>query len=108
MAQVFMSYSRKDKDFVRQLNDALVGQNREAWVDWKDIPLTAEWQQEILINIETAENFAFVISPESIASPNCRKEIDHAVANNKRMVPIFRRYVPDEAIPEALAKFQRI
>jgi hypothetical protein len=46
--QVFMSYSRKDKDFVRQLNDAFVGQKREAWVDWKDISLTVEWQQEIL------------------------------------------------------------
>lgn len=67
-----MSYSRKDKDFVRRLNDALVGQKREAWVDWKVIPLTAQWQQEILANIETTENFVFVISPESAASPNCK------------------------------------
>jgi hypothetical protein len=49
-----------------------------------------------------------VISPESVASAKCRKEIDHAVANNKRMVPIFYRPVPDEAIPEALGKFQRL
>ena len=103
-----MSYSRKDKDFVRQLNDALVGQKREAWVDWKDIPLTVEWQQEILTNIETTENFIFVISPESATSPNCRKEIDHAVANHKRMFPIVRRHVPDDAVPEALRKFQWI
>ena len=103
-----MSYSRKDKDFVRQLNDALAGQKREAWVDWKDIPLTAEWQQEILTNIETTENFIFVISPESAASTNCRKEIDHAVANHKRMFPIVRRHVPDDAVPEALRKFQWI
>jgi hypothetical protein len=103
-----MSYSRKDKDFVRRLNDALVGQKREAWVDWKDIPLTAEWQQEILTNIETTENFVIVISPESAASPNCKKEIDHAVANHKRMFPIVRRHVPDDAVPEALRKFQWI
>lgn len=74
----------------------------------EDIPLTAEWQQEILVNIENAENFIFVISPESAASTNCRKEIDHAVANNKRMFPIWYRAVPDDAIPEALAKFQRM
>jgi TIR domain-containing protein len=103
MAQVFISYSRKDKEFVRKLGDALVAQKREAWVDWKDIPLTAEWQRGILINIEAADNFIFVISPESATSPNCKKEIDHAVANHKRMVPIFYRAVPDEAIPEALA-----
>jgi hypothetical protein len=108
VAQVFISYSRKDKEFVQRLADALAAQKREAWVDWKDIAPTAEWQQEILTNIEAADNFVFVIGPESAASPNCRKEIDHAVANHKRMVPIFHRPVPDEAIPEALAKYQRI
>ena len=108
MAEVFISYSRRDRDFVHKLGDALATQKREAWVDWKDIPLTAEWQQEIFANIEAADNFLFIISPESAASANCRKEIDHAVANNKRMVPIFYRSVPDEAIPEALGKFQRI
>ena len=108
MSQVFISYSRKDKDFVRQLNDALAAQKREAWVDWKDIPLTAEWQQEIFTNIEAAENFVFVISPDSVASVNCGREIDHALTNNKRMVPIFYRVVPDNDIPESLGKFQRI
>ena len=43
MAQVFISYSRKDKDFVRKLGDSLFAQKHEAWVEWKDIPLTAEW-----------------------------------------------------------------
>jgi len=108
MAHVFTSYSRKDMDFVRKLSDALADQKRDAWIDWKDIPLTVEWQQEILTNIETAENFVFVISPDSATSPNCRKEIDHAIANNKRMFPIVRRSVPDDAILEALRKFQWI
>ena len=75
VAEVFTSYSRKDKAFVRKLSDALANQKREAWIDWKDIPLTAEWLQEILTNIEAAENFIFVISPDSVASPNCRKEM---------------------------------
>jgi hypothetical protein len=108
VAQVFTSYSRKDKDFVRKLSDGLADHKRDTWIDWKDIPLTAEWQQEILNNIESAENFLFVISPESAGSPNCRKEIEHAVANNKRMFPIIRRRVPDDAVPEALRKFQWI
>jgi hypothetical protein len=108
VAQVFTSYSRKDRDFVRKLSDALADQKRDAWIDWKNIPMTAEWQQEILTNIEAAENFLFVISPESATSPNCQKEIDHAVANNKRMFPIVRRPVPENAVPEALRKFQWI
>jgi hypothetical protein len=93
---------------VRQLNDSLVAHEREAWIDWKDIPLTAEWQQEIFANIETSDSFVFVISPDSVTSPNCRKEVDHAVSNNKRMVPVFRRPVPDDAISPALGRFQKI
>ena len=108
MAKVFISYSRKDRDFVRRLGDALAAHACEAWVDWKDIPLTAEWQQEIFANIEAADNFAFVISSESVVSANCKREIAHAAANNKRMVPIYHQLVPDEAIPEPVAKFQRI
>jgi WD40 repeat protein len=108
VAHVFMSYSRRDMDFVRHLSDALIGQSREAWVDWKDIPLTAEWQQEILTNIESSENFIFVISPESAASANCKSEIDHAVANHKRIFPIVRRPVRDDAVPQAVRAFQWI
>ena len=108
MSEVFISYSRKDKDFVRRLGDRLIAQNREAWVDWKDIPLTAEWQQEILRNIEAADNFIFVISPDSVASRNCRKEIEHAAANNKKMLPLFYRPVPDDSVPETLNRFQRL
>jgi len=108
MAAVFISYSRLDKDFVRRLGDELLAHKREAWVDWKDIPLTAEWQQEIFSNIEAADNFIFIISSDSIASMNCKKEIDHAVANHKRMVPIFYRPVPDDEIPDTLGRFQRL
>ena len=108
MAEVFISYSRKDKDFVHRLGDSLVEHNREAWVDWKDIPLTAEWQQEILRNIEAADNFIFVISPDSVASVNCRKEVEHAAANNKKMLPLFYRPVPDDSVPETLNRFQRL
>jgi WD40 repeat protein len=108
MAQVFISYSRRDKDFVRRLSAALSAHQRKAWVDWKDIPLTAEWQQEILTNIEAADTFVFVISPDSVASNNCRKEIDHAATNNKRLVPILYQSVPDDDVPETIARFQRI
>jgi TIR domain-containing protein len=49
-----------------------------------------------------------VISPESVASANCQKEIDHASRNNKRLIPLFHRDVPDKDLPEPLAKINRI
>ncbi|KAM3093608.1 toll/interleukin-1 receptor domain-containing protein, partial [Phormidesmis sp. 146-12] len=88
MTDVFLSYSRKDKAFVQTLHDALKAEQREIWVDWQDIPLTADWWQEIERGIEGTNTFVFVISPDSVASDICRKEIDHAVKHNKRLVPI--------------------
>ncbi|KAM3101763.1 TIR domain-containing protein, partial [Phormidesmis sp. 146-20] len=91
MTDVFLSYSRKDKAFVQTLHDALKAEQREIWVDWQAIPLTADWWQEIERGIEGTNTFVFVISPDSIASDICRKEIDHAVKHNKRLVPIVHR-----------------
>ena len=79
MSDVFISYSRRDIDFVRHLFDQLKARDREAWADWQDIPPTADWLAEIYSGIEAANTFLFVISPDSVASEICTLEIEHAV-----------------------------
>ena len=91
MADVFISYSRKDKEFVKTLHTALVKCDRNTWVDWEDIPLTADWWQEVEHGIEAANTFVFVVSSDSTASRVCNQEIDHAVKHHKRLVPVVRR-----------------
>jgi hypothetical protein len=91
MSDVFISYSRKDKEFVKTLHVALNANRCETWVDWQDIPLTADWWQEIEHGIEAADTFVFVLSADAIASKVCKQEIDHAVRHNKRLIPIVRR-----------------
>lgn len=103
MTDVFISYSRKDKAFVERLFNALEADGRDAWVDWEDIPLTAEWLAEIYSAIEIADAFLFVISPDSVASEICGLELAHAVEHNKRLIPIVRRDVDPKAVPQALA-----
>ena len=106
--EVFISYSRKDKDFVRRLDEALKSRGREAWVDWEDIRPTEEWMQAIYAAIEGADTFVFVLTPDSVASIVCGREIAHAAAHNKRMVPIVARDVNADTAPEALAKLNWI
>lgn len=91
MADVFISYSRRDSDFVRRLHAALSAQQRDVWVDWEDIPLTANWWREICAAIEAANTFIFIISPDSVTSEVCRNEVEHAVQNNKRFIPLLYR-----------------
>jgi WD40 repeat protein len=88
MADIFVSYSRENSEFVRQLFDELVERGREAWVDWEDIPLTADWWQEIQQGIDEADAFLFVISPASIISPVCQLEVQYAAHHKKRLIPV--------------------
>jgi tetratricopeptide (TPR) repeat protein len=102
MADVFISYAREDKDFVRSLFDALDADGRDTWVDWKDIPPTVDWLEEIYAAIESADTFVFVISPCSVTSETCNKEIAHALKHNKRLVPIIRHEIDEVATFESL------
>jgi len=45
--EIFISYSRKDKEFVRRLDEALKRREREAWVDWEGIPPGDTWEKTI-------------------------------------------------------------
>src|SRR5690349_8855838 len=102
MPDVFISYARKDQAFVRRLQAALAARELEAWVDWKDIPPTAEWMQDVREAIEGADTFLLVLSPDSVASTTCRQEIDHAVGLNKRLVPVVYRDVDTNVVPDSI------
>jgi hypothetical protein len=105
MTDVFISYSRKDKEFVQVLHQALARSQYDAWIDWEYIPLTADWWEEIKAGIEAANTFMFVISPDSIRSKVCGQEVDYAVANHKRLMPIvWRDGFEDAEVWPALGK----
>jgi TIR domain len=89
MAEVFISYARKDQGFARDLHDALQEAKRDPWVDWHSIPYSTQWKGEILAAIEAADKFLFIISPDSLRSWMCGEEVAHAVANRKRIVTIL-------------------
>lgn len=104
MSDVFISYSREDGKFVAELQGRLESQQRDVWIDWEDIPPTAEWLQEIYHAIEAADTFIFVVSPGSVASRTCLLELAHAQAHHKRIVPLLAREVDPEIVPEAIGK----
>lgn len=103
MADVFISYSRKDRDFVRKLHDHLQRAKRDVWVDWEDIPPSAEWLQEIEQAIEAADTFIFVLTPDSALSKTCIHEVEYASKYNKRIVPVLARDTA-ASVPEAIAR----
>ncbi|MEO0564829.1 MAG: TIR domain-containing protein, partial [Chloroflexota bacterium] len=91
MSDVFISYSRRDADFGKRLHTRLTATNYDVWMDWEDIPPTADWWGEIREGIEEADNFVLIMSPDSISSPVCQMEIETAIVNGKRIIPLFYR-----------------
>src|SRR5262249_55149551 len=70
-----------------------------------------DWMKAIHAAIEGADAFIFVVSPDSVAAASvCAREIEHALAHNKRMIPIVCRDVDTRAVqvPEAVRKLNWI
>ena len=103
MADLFISYSRRDEPFVERLREALGKRDRDVWLDREDIGPAVEWRREIELGIEGADVFAFVISPDALRSEPCRREHEYAVTKNKRIVPLVRREPEEISVPEDLA-----
>jgi len=108
MADIFISYSCKDKEFVRRLSEALIASGRQMWVDWDDIPLSADWWAEIQTGIEAADNCIFILSPDYVASEVCNRELAHAQQHNKRLAPVLHREVLPKDVPPALSQLNWI
>lgn len=89
MSDAFISYARRDgKEFTLRLKQALDDLGKDVWVDLEDIPPASRWEEELREGIANSDALIFVISPASIASEHCLRELTHAVGLNKRVIPI--------------------
>jgi tetratricopeptide (TPR) repeat protein len=106
--RVFISYSRKDTDFVVRLGAALRARGCETFVDRADIYPFEDWWQRLQGLIAKAHTIVFVLSPDAIASSVCLKEVDFAASLNKRFAPIVCRPLNAASVPEALRRLNFI
>ena len=86
---VFVSYSRRNKEFAQKLNASLDSNGVDAWVDWEGIPLSSDWMDEITRAIEGGDAFLFIITPDSLASKVCMEELELGLKYNKKLIPIL-------------------
>src|SRR3954462_5357713 len=102
--QVFVSYSRKDREFSRTLVTALVAHQFAAYLDERDIAPGEPWQDRLAELIAKADTVIFLIFPHSIGSPICQWEIEEAERLHKRILPIVRRTVSDSSVPRQIRR----
>lgn len=103
MTKVFISYSRKDTEFARQLAEELKKNKLEFWVDWEGIPPTVDWMKQVQKGIEGSDVFLFLLSPDSAKSKVCGEEVAHAAKNGKRLIPLLVRDLKPDKVSTELA-----
>lgn len=102
MARVFVSYSRRNIDFAKRLLGRLQEREMDFWVDWDGIAPTVDWMKEIEKGIEEADAFLAIVSPEWISSAVCKDELEIAVKNGKRLIPVVACDIVWKDVPPAL------
>ncbi|MCP4713109.1 MAG: TIR domain-containing protein, partial [Planctomycetes bacterium] len=106
--EVFISYSRANSDFARELNENLQLHGKTTWFDQESIASGADFAAEINQGIKNSDNFLFVISPRSIQSEYCADEVEYAHKLGKRFITLLYDEVNEDELHPELAKVQWI
>jgi TIR domain len=89
MQQIFISYSRKDINFVRKLAGDLEKAGYDVWWDLTDLRGGDDWVRVIPAAIESSAFFLVVLSPAAVASDWVRKEYTQALSLHKKVIPLM-------------------
>lgn len=101
MTQVFLSYADEDRAFMYKVAKTLRREAMTVWTNRTDIKSGAEYGEVIDRGIEQADNIVYLISPASLKSAYCNKELTYARSLNKRIIPLLIEEVdPEQIFPE--------
>jgi Tol biopolymer transport system component len=91
MAQVFISYSRKDLSFVEQLAADLKNAGFEVWYDVSGLRGGSRWRFEIEKAIRNSQFSIFILSPDSVASEWVEREFLFSSNLRRNLIPLMYR-----------------
>jgi formylglycine-generating enzyme required for sulfatase activity len=89
MARIFISYSRKDEVFARQLATSLTASGADVWIDLEDIPAGMKWSSAIQDGLDQGDLMVVIISPDSMTSRNVEDEWQYYLDNGKPVIPVL-------------------
>lgn len=98
MGHIFISYSRRDSEFVERLSVALERYGFPTWEDVKAIAGGDVWKAAISRAVRECDAFLIVLSPQSADSENVSKELAVATKHARRILPVMYQAckIPDQ------------
>ncbi|HEY6170673.1 MAG TPA: TIR domain-containing protein [Candidatus Kapabacteria bacterium] len=88
MADIFISYSSKDRDKAEQLIELLASAGLSVWIDKSGIDVATSWSKEIVQAIDSCKALVVLLSPHSVVSVNVAKEVSLAAEQKKKILPL--------------------
>lgn len=88
MGHIFISYSRKDKEYVDELKKKLSSEGFKVWID-DQILTGSRWKKEIKNAIDSCSALIVVMSETASQSTWVEREINYAEAKKKPILPLL-------------------
>jgi predicted ATPase len=88
-AEVFVSYSSRDRGRIAALADSLRAAGASVWMDQDGIHGGGAWAEEIIEAINGCRVLLLALTPASVASEEVFREVSHASARHKRLLPLL-------------------
>jgi TIR domain len=85
--QVFISYSKNDKQTADEICSALESNGIQCWIAPRDILPGMDWGSSIIDAISTSSVMIIVLSENSNTSPQVRREVERAVNKDITIIP---------------------
>ncbi len=89
MSHIFISYSKKNKEYAQLLKSELIRQGFSVWID-DVIEPSEDWWRNIRQAIKDAAAIALIMTPESETSHYVGLELLHALEYKKPIFPLLR------------------
>ena len=86
--KIFISYSRANLEFAKDLYQRLQASGHFPWMDKYMIPLGEPWADHVEAAVLGSDVVIGILSGDSVRSENVKDELVLALANQKKLVPI--------------------
>ena len=84
--KIFVSYARVDKPYCIRIIETLHA--HDVWYDQR-LYAGQDWWKEILRRLDWSEVFIYLLSPDSVASLYCRRELEIARRLKRDIIPVL-------------------
>ena len=101
--KIFVSYARVDKPYCIRIIETLHA--HDVWYDQR-LYAGQDWWKEILRRLDWCEVFVYLLSPDSVASLYCRRELEIALRLKRDIIPVLINR--ETVLPENMKEWQYV